>query len=228
MLFSVWMAAFAGANELKSTEVLNTRDGVVLEADLYLQKPGAPGVVLLHMIPPHYERSSWPVSFLDGLVEQGYSLCVVDRRGAGQSKGVAKEAYEGPKGRYDVEACVKRLAKHGIGKLGVIGASNGTTSALDYALWAAEDPALPDVAAMGLMTGGTYTENQNKVSLAKQIPAVFTYSTEEREWSVAQKEQSKSWVFHEYPGGAHGTKMFAKKPAVTGDLLSFLAEKLAP
>jgi pimeloyl-ACP methyl ester carboxylesterase len=202
----------------KRTETLTTRDGVALEADLYFGAPGANGVVLLHMIPPHWDRTSWPTEFLEALAEEGLNVCVPDRRGAGASKGVAEEAYTGEKGRYDVEACVKRLQDHGIGKLGVIGASNGTTSMLDYAVWA-EGEGLPVPAFLGFMTGGSYTEKQTGVVLVEQIPAVFTYSSEEREWSHALHGVSSKWVFHEYPGGDHGTEMFKKRPDVLHDLM---------
>lgn len=198
-------------------ETLETRDGVALKADLHLAEAGAPGVVLLHMIPPHFERSSWPSSFRGELTSRGYNVCVPDRRGAGESKGEPKEAYEGEKGRYDVEACVKRLQAHGLGKLAVLGASNGTTSMIDYADWAASE-GLPVPVLLGFLTGGGYTETNTPIAKVAKIPAVFTYSVEEREWSHAQKAVNKDWVFHEYPGGEHGTKMFEAKPTVHADL----------
>ncbi|MEZ4317472.1 MAG: hypothetical protein R3F61_08205 [Myxococcota bacterium] len=210
---------------VKSTETLTTRDGVALEADLYLGEPGAAGVVLLHMIPPHWDRTSWPSVFVDALAAEGWNLCIPDRRGSGKSGGVAQDAYVGPKGAYDVEACVKRLEAHGLGKLGIVGASNGTTSMLDYAALAEiEGLKKPDV--VGFMTGGKYTESQSLVVTVEAIPAVFTYSSDEREWSAGLRDVSPKWVFHEYPGGDHGTKMFEKRPGVTKDLLRSLLKGL--
>jgi pimeloyl-ACP methyl ester carboxylesterase len=199
----------------------------VLEADLYLRAPGAHAVVLLHMIPPHFERSSWPLPFVERLNAEGYSVLVVDRRGAGKSGGEAKQAYEGEWGRYDVEAAVTRLVAHGVGKLALIGASNGTTSMVDYAVWA-PDEGLPVPSVLGFMTGGDYTENQTEMSALTGVPAVFTYATEERDWSVAQQGKADHWVFHEYEGGAHGTKMFAPKPEVTDHLVAAVATALSP
>ncbi len=213
---------------VKSTEALETRDGVSLEADLYLGAPGSDGVVLLHMIPPHYDRTSWPESFLDKAAEAGWHLCVVDRRGSGKSGGTPRDAYEGEKGKYDVEACVKRLEAHGLDQLAVFGASNGTTSALDYTAWADATEGVKKPDLLGFLTGGAYTEAQTDVVMAEDLPAVFTYSTEEREWSAALKDVSPKWVFHEYPGGAHGTKMFAAKPVVERDLLRALARTFEP
>ncbi len=208
----------------KQTETLSTRDGVELQADIYgVSATSAPGVVLLHMIPPHWDRSSWPDTFITSLRERGWMVCVPDRRGAGESGGVAEEAYTGEHGRYDVEACVKRLQADGLGKLGIVGASNGTTSMIDYAVWAGSQD-LPEPVVLGFMTGGPYTENQTTMAEVQRFPAVFTFSTEEREWSA--KQQGGSWQQFEYPGGDHGTKMFAVKPEVADAVLGVLAERL--
>src|SRR3712207_3219191 len=60
---------------------LETRDGLSLEAD-WLPPPscGAPGVVLLHMIPPSNDRTNWPRSFRRALNEAGFGVISVDRR----------------------------------------------------------------------------------------------------------------------------------------------------
>jgi len=211
---------------IRLTEQLTTRDGVALEADLYLAPSGAPAVVLLHMIPPHFERSSWPVPFIEGLVASGWSVVVVDRRGSGASEGEPKQAYEGEWGRYDVEAAVKRLSAHGVRSFALIGASNGTTSMIDYAVWAKAE-GLPVPAFLGFMTGGNYTENQTDMAAVASFPAAFTYSTEEREWSAAQQARAAHWTFHEYPDGAHGTKMFGVQAQVADDLIGALAKALS-
>jgi pimeloyl-ACP methyl ester carboxylesterase len=202
---------------------LTTRDEVQLEADYYPQpSQDAPGIVLLHMVPPSNDRSNWPIPFRMALYDAGFSVLVVDRRGAGGSGGEATDAYEGPKGKNDVEACALRLADDGYGDLYLLGASNGTTSMLDYTVWAPGE-ALPVPLGLGFMTGGTYTENQNEVSeLPEALPAVFTYSTEERAWSADQQALGRAaWVFHEYADGDHGTRMFEAAPEVESDLLAF-------
>jgi len=206
---------------------LTTRDGVALVGDLYSHGDGErPGVVLLHMIPPNYQRSDWPRTFIDGLTGHCWNVIAIDRRGAGDSGGTATDAYEGETGRYDVEAAVKRLADEGLDKLAVIGASNGTTSLLDYAVWAGGE-GLPVPVAHGYMTGGNYTESQNPMSAATPWPSIFTYSTAERTWSVAQQALDPgTWSFKEYADGDHGTKMFAAEPVVAEDLEAFLANHL--
>jgi len=207
---------------------LTTRDGVDLEADYVpASTAGAPGVCLLHMIPPSNDRSNWPDDFIDALAAEGWAVIALDRRGAGGSEGVAMEAYEGPNGKYDVEACATRLHEDGYGALAILGASNGTTSMLDYAVWAGGE-SLPEPVALGYLTGGVYTESQNEVADAPPVPAIFTYSTAERVWSVAQQTHDPgSWAFHEYPGGDHGTRMFDAAPEVSDDLVGFLQDALS-
>jgi pimeloyl-ACP methyl ester carboxylesterase len=203
------------------------RDGTVLEADYYPQAEPAPGLVLLHMIPPNFDRTSWPSTFIDAMFDAGFSVLVVDRRGAGGSEGVAVDAYVGPKGRTDVEACVLRLTDDGYGPIGIIGASNGTTSMVDYAVWAPSQ-GLPEPVGLGFMTGGAYTETNNAMADLPPIPAVYTYSTEERDWSVAQQPLDPgTWSFLEYADGDHGTLMFDADPTVTDDLVEFFGP-LAP
>jgi len=203
---------------------LSTRDGVELVGDVYAGEPGSAGVVLLHMTPSGpWNRGDWPASFISKLTDEGWSVLAIDRRGAGESGGDPVDAYEGEAGRYDVEAAVIELDRRGVGPIALIGASNGTTSALDYAVWAGSE-GLPVPVALGMMTGGSYTENQNPMSDLGDTPTVFTYSTAERDWSVEQQAiAADSWVFEEYPNGAHGTQMFDVAPEVEDDLAAFFA-----
>lgn len=206
---------------------LSTRDEVALVGDLYAGPADAPAVLLLHMTPSGgWNRTDWPGDFLQLLVDRGWWVLALDRRGAGESGGVAQDAYEGDAGRYDVEAAALLLRERGAGELAVIGASNGTTSMIDYAAWAGGE-GLPVPVALGFMTGGAYTENQTAMESVPPVPAVYTYSTAERAWSVDQQALDPgSWSFLEYADGDHGTKMFDAAPEVRTDLEDFLAAVL--
>ncbi|MFK7927925.1 MAG: hypothetical protein AB8H79_07035 [Myxococcota bacterium] len=216
---SGWTAPEAGVISL------TTRDSVVLEADyLPAATEGASAVILLHMIPPNATRADWPAAFRTDLADNGWSVIAVDRRGAGGSGGVASEAYTGEKGRYDVEACAKKLSEDGYGKIAIIGASNGTTSMIDYAAWAASE-SLPEPVGLGFMSGGGYTESQTAMSAVPQIPMVFQYPPSEATWPDAQKALDPgTWQFKSYDNGAHGTRLFTTThdAEVRTDLVDFL------
>lgn len=208
---------------------LTTRDGVDLEADRYTGVSGAPAVALFHMIPPSATRADYPDNFIARLTCHGWSVINVDRRGAGGSSGTPVDSYEGPGGAFDVEAAVNALADvGGTGPLGVLGASNGTTSALDYAVLA-EAEGLTVPTAMGFLTGGTYTENQNDVA---DLPASVTLglysSVSESAWTEDQREHDPGdWTFVAYPGGGHGTQLFnTEGPTVRDDLEAFFLAEL--
>jgi pimeloyl-ACP methyl ester carboxylesterase len=212
---------------------LTTDDGVALAADLYTPGVvGGPSVVLLHMIPPSNDRSNYPAAFISALVGRGVAVLNVDRRGAGASEGVARDAYTGSKGALDAKAAVDFLGAHACAfdpdRTAIVGASNGTTTAVDYAVSAARRPR-----ALVFLTGGTYTETQTK--LAEHLPALapiatmFVYSTAESAWSKGFAASAPpAWRFDEYAKGAHGTAMFDAEPASVGAVAAFVADSLAP
>ena len=144
----------------------------------------------------------------------------VDRRGAGDSAGTARDAYQGPNGWLDAKGARDFLLASGCdidpARVTIVGASNGTTSALDYAIEAPQG-ALP--AALVFLTGGGYTETQHRIADQRArldtLPIRFVFSTAERAWSAGFDGlmASPTWVFDEYADGAHGTRMFGAVPA---------------
>jgi alpha-beta hydrolase superfamily lysophospholipase len=211
---------------------LTTDDGVSLEADLHTTgKARGPAAVLLHMIPPANDRRNYPAAFVSALVTRGISVLNVDRRGAGGSSGDAMQAYLGPKGKLDAKAAVAFLVAHPCAidatRVAIVGASNGTTTALDYATVAETPPA-----ALVFLTGGMYSENQTKIDeqrpLLDRTPILFVFSTAESAWSKRFAPGAPSaWVFKEYEGGDHGTRMFAAQPKSVADVADFVASSIA-
>ena len=224
--------------EAPHTEVvtLTTDDGVTLEGDLYTSGAlDAPGVVLLHMIPPNHDRTGYPVAFCEALAAQGYNVLNIDRRGAGASGGVAQDAYSGPNGKLDPHAAIQYLLEMPCPsdptRLAIVGASNGTTSALDFTLWSSSDESAPTPTTLVYLTGGDYTENQNSISdnleFLSPIQSLFVYSTDEATWSVSfEATAPETWTFSEYLDGAHGTLMFDAIPSSMDDVRAFLEEAL--
>jgi pimeloyl-ACP methyl ester carboxylesterase len=211
-----------------------TDDGVKLSGELHSTgKAGGPAAVLLHMIPPSNDHKNFPAAFVDKLVAKGITVLNIDRRGAGASGGVAKEAYTGPQGKLDAKAAVTFLTAStcaaDANRIALVGASNGTTTALDYALSAGS--AKPK--ALVFLTGGTYTELQN--TFAKNRPALdvmpimFVFSKAERAWSAAlQPGAPAAWQFKEYDKGDHGTRMFQAQPASMDAVAEFVDAQLKP
>jgi len=195
---------------------ISTSDDVSLKADLWpASEPDKGAVVLFHMIPPTYQRSDWPQHVRAALHELGVTVLTVDRRGAGESGGVALEAYEGPGALQDMEAALRFLTDSSqgcsvdSGRLVLVGASNGTTAVMDYTV--AHDPALAGPAALIWMSPGTYTENQNAVADHRQtldaLPILWLYPTHEPWSEDFISDAPATWSFVER-GEQHGTKMF--------------------
>ncbi len=218
--------------------VFETEDGVELEADLHTTgSAGSPAVVLLHMIPPSNDRSNYPLSFREQLNEAGFTVLNVDRRGAGGSGGQAADAYLGPNGKLDAAAAVSALAAlpcpPDLARLAIIGASNGTTTALDYTLHVAlsgDEITVPR--ALVFLTGGSYTENQNPVSALLEtsgleaLSILFLYPQDEATWSEGFKSGSANWTHSAYEESGHGTQLFDSAPSAMAEVTEWLTSRL--
>jgi pimeloyl-ACP methyl ester carboxylesterase len=175
---------------------LETLDGITLEGDYYPgSRQDSPAVVLLHSIPPNFDRTGWPPQFIDLLTAQDWTVFNVDRRGAGGSEGNAADAYQGELGRNDVEAAVRRYRADGYtGQVAVAGSSNGTTSAIDYAIWQQAQADL-GLDVLIFMSGGPYTENQNSLGAVPDVPALFMAAQAEADWSNTAAGARNDWDF---------------------------------
>ena len=215
-----------------------TADGLTLEADLHRTGTTvSPAVILLHMIPPGNDRTNYPLSFREELREAGFTVLNVDRRGAGGSEGVAADAYQGPNGKLDAAAAVSALSAlpcpPDLSRLSIIGASNGTTTALDYALHAAESAEEDPVPhAMVFLTGGPYTENQNELGAVlenpelDEVPILFVYPEDEATWSESYKDTAAHWTHKSYEQSGHGTHLFDSAPVSMTDVTQWLVDTL--
>ncbi len=210
-----------------------TDDGVDLEADHYPVAAGSPAVVLLHMIPPANTRANYPLAFREALYCRGIAVLNVDRRGAGGSEGVPTEAYEGPNGALDAKGAVEwMLAEEAAPdplRIGIVGASNGTTTLLDFSVFSVMARTVEEPAAVVLLSGGTYTTNQNPLDeLAFDgAPALFVYPAAEAGWNeTVAVDAPDVWRFVEIDPGAHGTGLFTAAPTTIPLVADFLATSL--
>ena len=206
-----------------------TEDGLTLEADFHgAGVVGGPGVVLLHMIPPSNDKSNYPPEFIGALVDAGYSVLNVNRRGAGNSEGEAGDAYEGPSGVLDAIAAHGFITADGCqtpaDSVSIVGASNGTTTAIDFTV-SAEAGDRP--ASLVLLSPGGYTENQNAigdhVDVLGPLPIFIGYPDNEADWPEANAvHDAGSWEQHEYEGGSHGSGLFRSHPNIVGEIVAFI------
>jgi len=209
---------------------LPTTDGLSLAADWYTGEGMGRAVILLHMIPPHHNRSNYAMEVIASLTDRGFAVLNLDRRGAGDSPGIPRDAYEGPKGVLDAKAAVEFLRSTGcvdMNRIAWVGASNGTTTVLDYTIAAAQDEAIELPAAIVYLTGGAYTENQHRIddnrAILEGVTTRFVFSTDERTWSAGfMADAPVTWSFEEYDPGGHGTIMFTTRPESIDDFAVYL------
>ncbi len=212
---------------------LTTEDGVELIAQFYTPGVvGAPGVILLHEYPLYFTMASYPATFITNLTDRGFNVINVNRRGATGSGGVVEDAFWGPLGKWDARAGYDYLVSHPCTTtataIGVVGASNGTTTAVDFSVWAASDAAAEQPAVMVFLSGDTYTEAQNTISGSMDAldnhPILFVYPAAEAAWNntIEALPAPETWEFQEYPGAAHGTALFSSHPDSVGRVGDFL------
>ena len=195
-----------------------TSDDVKLVADLQpAASPNRGAVVLLHMIPPNWDRSSYPQRVRDAILALDLNVLNVDRRGAGDSEGVARQAYEGDTARLDAEAAVRfllhadRACAVDPAAIALVGASNGTTTVLDYTVNRSDD-LLPQPAALVWLSPGTYTEEQNPIAdhrgVLDPLPLLIVHPTNEPWAEQFQDDKPAAWQIVTIENGQHGTQNF--------------------
>lgn len=200
------------------TEIVKftTPDNIELVADYHPPKAKNEGaVILLHMIPPGNDRSGYPLRVREAFSNMGYAVLNIDRRGAGDSKGTATDAYGIP-GHLDVEGAINfitstdRKCPSAKNALMLIGASNGTTAVLDYTV-GRTDTTLPDPKLVAFLSPGGYTEKQNKIKDHKvkisAIPLLIIHPDSEG-FATRYTDYSDKWKIVKIPKGSHGTGNF--------------------
>lgn len=212
---------------------LQTADGVELIADLYTTGHiGDPVVLLLHMIPPGNDKSNFTPAFIEAVRAKGFNVLNINRRGASGSGGAAVDAYMGPNGVEDAVAGYLFAGAHECGMamdhVAIVGASNGSTTALDFTIRAAGDPSLQQPVAMVFLSGGMYTENQHTIADHQDVLAnhavLLAYPPGEASWNQGVLGLGiAGWEGLEVTPGAHGTLMFDPNPEVMGFVADFLA-----
>lgn len=203
-----------------------TSDGLTLVADYHSAAEADRGaLVLLHMSPADNDRSGYGPVVRETLRDAGWSVLNLDRRGAGGSQGDAVDATRGEGGRLDVEAAVgflvdpARVCAVDAQRIVLIAASNGTTSAFDYAVDRAT--ALPPAAGQAWLSPGEYTEARHEVGdhIESLGPMLWLYPGDEPWAEVYRAAPAEDWTFARL-GDQHGTHIFDEEPLRSDALLA--------
>lgn len=211
-----------------------TADGVEIVGDYLSSEPGAPVVLLLHMMPA--DRTSWR-PFADRLRTAGYGSLAIDLRGHGESVNQGNRTLnykqfgdaEHQASIRDVEAAASFLKERGSGQVMLAGASIGANFALQYLK---EHPEVP--AAILLSPGANYRGIKTEPFMRALAPhqRVLFAASREDEYSfetiqalAAVKSEGVTKV--EFDGLGHGTTMFERKQELMDEVISWLTEAIS-
>ncbi len=196
--------------------------------------PGAPGLVLVHMLGSG--RARWD-HFAERAQRAGYTSIAIDLRGHGDSttKGDATLDYrrftasEWMRAVRDIDAAKRALAERGtpVGEIALIGASIGANLALQDAV---RDSAVCGVVLVspGLEYHGVETEHAI-VAYGKRPSLLLV--TEGDAYSATSCARLKATApgqceLRQYPGSAHGNDLLDESEAANDQVLAWLAETL--
>jgi alpha-beta hydrolase superfamily lysophospholipase len=193
-----------------------TDDGFTIYGDFYQpENPNGKALILLHML--RTDKSHW-TEFAQRLKERGYYVLAIDLRGHGKSldkngKKITWQEFSENDFKnmvLDVKAAKLFLIEKGINSksIGIIGASIGANTALNYA---ATDEEIRVIALLspGLDYRGVKTEDAMKVydrpvfiAASKEDEPAASSSLKLYELALGKKELKM------YENAGHGTRMF--------------------
>ena len=214
----------------EETVSFTTSDGIVIKGTMYTAgKAAAPTVLCLHQW--REDRSSYK-ALAKSLVSAGFQVLAIDMRGYGESTktkdgGAVRPDRQAVK---DIEAAMVFLRSNSAvdkSRIGIIGASYGSSNAVIYA---AEDPA---IRALVLLSPGL-----NYFHVLPTEPAVAAYGSRPM-LAVASSEDVRSVEAvdaYKNIGGAvrtlvfdnagHGTEILQAKGDLTQNIIDFLRASL--
>lgn len=222
----------AGASALRngSEEVrFTTADGIVITGTLYAAGDRAPAVLCLHQW--RSDRRSF-AALAGSLQAAGMTVLAIDMRGYGGSTKTASGGSVRPdrKAVADIIAAMAFLRGHASvdpGRIGIVGASYGSSNAIIYA---AGDPA---VRATVLISPGLNYFNElpteGPVRKYKGRPLLVAASSEDLrsiETVDAYRGIDPAMEVKIYPNAGHGTDILDAGVGLDGVILAFLKKNL--
>ncbi|MFH8080931.1 MAG: alpha/beta hydrolase [Candidatus Aenigmatarchaeota archaeon] len=195
-----------------------TDDGFIIYADFYQpEKPNGKALILLHML--RTDKSHWR-DFAEELRKNGYHVLAIDLRGHGKSiiKQGQKITWENFSEKdfknmvLDVKAAKLFLIENGVNEksVGIIGASIGANTALNYA---ATDEEIKVVVL--LSPGLNYRGVTTMEALSNYNRPLLIVASKEDEPSASSSQKLYEMAMGEkflkiYENAGHGTNMFSK------------------
>jgi pimeloyl-ACP methyl ester carboxylesterase len=220
------------------TVTIEALDGVRLVGTLFESpKPNSPALLLLHQW--QSDRHSYD-DFAKRVQSRGFNVLSIDGRGFGEStkKADGSSVAAGRTGADveamlgDVDAAIEFLKQQnnvGATKIGIVGASYGSSLAIMYA---ADHP---DAAAIALLSPGlNYFGNMQTPPAIRKYgnrPLLMVAAEDDKESADAVRELKKAdpndkYQIQIYPNGGHGTNIFNAKVRLEDLLEQFLAASL--
>lgn len=222
-------AAAALAAEGGEAVQFTTDDGVVIHGTLYAAGKGAPAVLCLHQW--RSDRSSF-AALAAQLQKEGFTVLTIDMRGYGESTKTTsgKSVRPDRKAQKDVAAAMAFLRANDAAdpnRVGIIGASYGSSNALIYAAGDARIKAL-----VLLSPGLNYfnelpTEQPLKQYKGRPLFAVAS-SEDVRSAETVQKYESiaPGIQVKMFDGAGHGTDILDARVGLDRDIIAFLRKNL--
>ena len=188
---------------------LKTDDNLNVKATFYKGNKDMPSIILLHML--GRTRGDW-ASFAIELQKIGYNIIAIDSRGHGQSDMDFRSFSGGDFNKMvlDAKAANDFLTKNEIGdKVGIIGASIGANTALNFA---AQDSSIRTVILLspGLEYRGIKTDEPIKQFKNPILIAASESDTYAADSSRTLGSLSKSSTLKIYTGSLHGTNLLGR------------------
>lgn len=212
-----------------------TDDGVTIFADYYENGTDGPAALLLHMMPA--TKESWQ-PFAAALIDAGFSrVLAIDLRGHGESimqngHRIDYRDFEDADHQTkikDVDAAVAWLEDRGATKsrLAVAGASIGANLAIVYG---ADHADVPAVVAMSPGYDYRGVTTPDKMAMYAPGQGLYLVASEEDELSFTTdrqlKELKEDATLKELKDAGHGTRMFDNDPALMGEIIEWLKQRV--
>ena len=199
---------------------MQTEDSLNIVGDFF--EGNSKGIILLHMF--QKTKLSWR-NFAEKLNKEGYTVLAIDFRGHGESDDNWKNFVEKDFNNMieDVKAAKAFLKMYGVNEIGVIGASIGANTALNYSM---ED----DVSFVVLLSPGMNHKGINIEDSDCDKPILIVASKDDVQSFKDSKEifeniNSKDKQIELFENAGHGTDMF-KDSKLEPLLLEFVKKNI--